>query len=122
MTTNPQRLLTVLKESGPSALNLASSVAGATLAAVLGVVVFVAGFYVFLIHGARFGHWLEKNLPLTASQFRGFSNAFYETGRGLLLEVSPDRLRCKVAVRNRALVVRELWVPCTTLHERPLGH
>ena len=44
------------------------------------------------------------------------------SGRGLLLEVSPDRLRCKVAVRNRALVVRELWVPCTTLHERPLGH
>jgi len=44
------------------------------------------------------------------------------SGRGLLLEVSPDRLRCLVAVRNRALVVRELWVPCVTLHERPLGH
>jgi hypothetical protein len=44
------------------------------------------------------------------------------SGRGLLLEVSPDRLRCSVAVRNRALVVRELWVPCSTLHERPLGH
>ncbi len=44
------------------------------------------------------------------------------SGRGLLLEVSPDRLRCRVAVRNRALVVREIWVPCVALHERPLGH
>jgi len=44
------------------------------------------------------------------------------SGRGLLLEVSPDRLRCLVAVRDRALVVRERWVPCVTLHERPLGH
>jgi hypothetical protein len=44
------------------------------------------------------------------------------SGRGLLQEVSPDRLKCRVAVRNRALVVRDLWVPCASLHERPLGH
>jgi hypothetical protein len=44
------------------------------------------------------------------------------SGRGLLLEVSPDRLQCRVAVRDRALVVRERWVPCVALHERPLGY
>jgi hypothetical protein len=46
----------------------------------------------------------------------------YWSGRGLLLEVSPDRLRCHVAVRDRALFVRQPWVPCTSVHERPPGH
>ena len=44
----------------------------------------------------------------------------YWSGKGLLLEVSPDRLKCYVAVRDRALFVRERWVPCTSVHERPL--
>jgi hypothetical protein len=44
----------------------------------------------------------------------------YWSGKGLLLAVSPDRLQCQVAVRDRALVVRERWVPCTSVHERPL--
>lgn len=91
-STDPARVLTALRESGPSALTFASSVAGATLAALLGVVVFVAGFYVFLVKGPRFGLWLERNLPLTPAQFRGFANAFYETGRGLMLGVGLTAL------------------------------
>src|SRR5688572_13489307 len=92
LTANPERMLAMLRENGASALTLASNVAGATLAAILGTVVFVAGFYVFLTDGPRFGAWLERNLPLTASQFRGFSHAFYETGRGLLLGVGLTAL------------------------------
>lgn len=92
LTANPERVLTVLRESGPSALTLASDVAGATLTAILGTVVFVAGFYVFLTSGPRFGSWLQRNLPLTSAQFRGFSSAFYETGRGLVLGVGLTAL------------------------------
>ena len=44
----------------------------------------------------------------------------YWSGKGLLLEVSPDRLQCQVAVRDRALFVRQRWVPCGSVHERPL--
>lgn len=40
------------------------------------------------------------------------------SGRGRLLEVSEDRLRCRVAVRDRALFVHERWVPCTSVHTR----
>lgn len=40
------------------------------------------------------------------------------TGEGVLLEVSEDRQRCRVAVRNRALVVRNLWVECIRVHPR----
>lgn len=44
----------------------------------------------------------------------------YWSGKGWLLEVSPDRTRCHVAVRDVALIVRKPWVPCTSVHERRL--
>jgi hypothetical protein len=40
------------------------------------------------------------------------------TGEGVLLEVSPDQQRCKVAVRDRALIVRTLWVECKRIHPK----
>jgi hypothetical protein len=40
------------------------------------------------------------------------------SGRGKLLEVSDDRSRCRVAVRDRALQVRKLWVDCAWVHPR----
>jgi hypothetical protein len=40
------------------------------------------------------------------------------SGKGRLLEVSPDRLQCRVAVRDRALFVHDRWVPCASVHER----
>lgn len=92
LAANPERILAVLRDNAPHALTLASNLAGATLTAILGTVVFVAGFYVFLTSGPRFGMWLERNLPLTPAQYRGFSNAFYETGRGLMLGVGLTAL------------------------------
>jgi hypothetical protein len=44
----------------------------------------------------------------------------YWSGKGLLLEVAPDRIKCRVAVRDRALIVRKQWVPCSSIHERHL--
>ncbi|MFQ5416620.1 MAG: hypothetical protein ACE5FL_06150 [Myxococcota bacterium] len=40
------------------------------------------------------------------------------SGQGVLTEVSDDQTRCRVSVRDRALVVRELWVDCQRLHSR----
>ena len=40
------------------------------------------------------------------------------SGKGMLLEVSPDKTRCKVAVRDRALIVQKMWVDCRWVHER----
>lgn len=42
------------------------------------------------------------------------------SGKGMLLEVSADRERCRVAVRDQALMVQELWVACTSVHPRKL--
>jgi hypothetical protein len=40
------------------------------------------------------------------------------SGNGVLLEVSQDQLYCRVAVRNRALVVEKRWVDCRAVHPR----
>ncbi len=40
------------------------------------------------------------------------------SGRGILIQVSEDQSRCFVAVRDRALLVQELWVDCTWIHPR----
>jgi hypothetical protein len=40
------------------------------------------------------------------------------SGAGILTEVSDDRLRCRVAVRDRALFVHHRWVACASVHPR----
>jgi hypothetical protein len=40
------------------------------------------------------------------------------SGKGMLLEVAPDKQRCRVVVRDRALIVHELDVDCRWVHER----
>jgi len=45
------------------------------------------------------------------------AGAFW-SGKGLLVEVTPDEQSCHVAVRDRALVVRFVWTDCTRVHPR----
>ena len=40
------------------------------------------------------------------------------SGKGRLLEVTEDSLRCRVTVRDRALFVHEMWVTCASVHTR----
>ena len=40
------------------------------------------------------------------------------SGKGVLTEVSADQQRCHVAVRDRALVLRKIWLPCSRIHPR----
>ena len=42
----------------------------------------------------------------------------YWSGNGVLLETSEDGQRCRVAVRDTALVVGKKWVPCKFVHPR----
>jgi len=49
---------------------------------------------------------------------RGGGDVF--TGNAVLLEVTPDRTRCRVAVRNNALFIERRWVDCRYVHSRPL--
>ena len=40
------------------------------------------------------------------------------SGEGMLVEVTPDKQRCLVAVRDRALIVRHVWSDCARVHPR----
>jgi hypothetical protein len=40
------------------------------------------------------------------------------SGKGLLTEVSEDEQRCRVSVRDRALIVHHIWTDCTRVHPR----
>jgi hypothetical protein len=58
--------------------------------------------------------WLPKGTPVFVDARHGK----LWSGHGVLLEVSPDRVYCRVAVRNRALVVEKRWVDCKAVHRR----
>jgi len=45
------------------------------------------------------------------------AGAFW-SGKGLLIETSPDQKSCKVAIRDTALFVHRKWVDCTSVHPR----
>ena len=61
-------------------------------------------------------------LPSTGSPvFVDVRAGDFWSGNGLLTEVSEDRKRCRVSVRDRALIVRDLWVDCQRVHSRGAG-
>jgi len=41
------------------------------------------------------------------------------TGNAVLLAISDDGTRCRIAVRNNALFVEKRWVDCRFVHARP---
>ena len=40
------------------------------------------------------------------------------SGKGVLVEVSPDETQCRVVVRDGALITRNRWVHCNDIHPR----
>jgi hypothetical protein len=40
------------------------------------------------------------------------------SGKGMLVEVSPDQTQCRVVVRDDYLIKRDRWVPCIHVHPR----
>lgn len=50
--------------------------------------------------------------------FVDFQTGRWWDGKGMLLEVSPDKRRCRIAARTQALVVEKKWVDCRHVHPR----
>jgi hypothetical protein len=42
----------------------------------------------------------------------------YWSGKGYLVEVSPDETQCRVFVRDAVLIRRDRWVKCNDIHPR----
>jgi predicted PurR-regulated permease PerM len=75
----------IAREHGMSAFSTVTRIAGATTTAVIGLVVFVYGFYVFLVRGRELYEWLSDHCPLERRHFARLAGAFMQTGRGLII-------------------------------------
>lgn len=75
----------LLQRHGMGAMTAAGTVFGVLSTVSVGVIVFVASFYTFLVHGGPAYRWLIEHSPLPPAYVARFAGAFDETGRGLLL-------------------------------------
>ncbi len=73
------------RQHGMSAFGTISRIAGATTTAIIGIVVFVYAFYVFLVRGSAIARWIQQRAPMDERHVARFGNAFVETGRGLIV-------------------------------------
>ncbi|HYQ26295.1 MAG TPA: AI-2E family transporter [Polyangiaceae bacterium] len=89
---DPQHVLDLVRQHGAAALGAVRSIFGAASVALLGLVVFVAGFFTFLTEGKRARDWLLERSPLSHAHFHRFGNVFAEAGRGLLIGVGLTAL------------------------------
>jgi predicted PurR-regulated permease PerM len=87
MRFEADRLVDLARRHGMGALGTLTRVAGALTTAIIGIVVFVYGFYVFLQHSPLVHRWLRERAPLRPHDFERLAGAYAETGRGLLLGV-----------------------------------
>lgn len=81
------QVIDFVREHGMGAWHALGSLAGATAAVLLGIFVFVVGFYTFLVDGQRAYGWLADHAPIERRHFHRLAQAFNETGRGLFIGV-----------------------------------
>ena len=89
---DPEHAVSLLRQHGASALSAARKIFGAASVAVIGLVVFVAGFYTFLTEGKTCHHWLLERAPIAHAHFHRLANVFSEVGRGLVVGVGLTAL------------------------------
>lgn len=87
-----RHLFDLARRHGMSALDAARTLFGALSLAGVGMVVFVAGFYAFLVEGKRVYAWFLERSPLAPAHFHRLANVFAEVGRGLLIGVGLTAL------------------------------
>lgn len=80
------------RKHGAGALSAAGTVFGAATAVVVGFVVFLFGFYTFLVSGEKLYAWLLDHSPLQKRHTKRFADAFVETGRGLFISIGLTAL------------------------------
>ncbi|MES1176013.1 MAG: AI-2E family transporter [Myxococcales bacterium] len=82
---NWQKTAQLLKDHGGGAFAAGRALFATLSSVVLGVVLFIAAFYVFLIEGPSARDWLIDRSPLARGQTQRLANVFAEVGRGILI-------------------------------------
>lgn len=87
-----QRGFELMRQHGAGAMRAAGTIFGAATAMVIGMFVFLCGFYAFLTEGNKAKSWLIVHSPLPREHMLRFGAAFAETGRGLFIGVGVTAL------------------------------
>lgn len=82
------KVMALLQAHGKEAWNVASMLATMMGSVGLGVLVFFAATYACMVHGSEAYLWLQRQIPLAPHRIDRVSDAFQETGRGLLYSVA----------------------------------
>jgi len=101
-------ITTVVQLFGGKALSVISTVAGATVHFLVGILIFLVSTYTFLLHGDEFWSWTVTHSPLSSKHMERLKNAFQETGRGLMIGVG---LTCAVQGLVAAIAYLCLRIP-----------
>jgi predicted PurR-regulated permease PerM len=80
-------VVALAQQYGTEGFGMLRRIAGAATSVVVGLFIYFGGAWVFLVDGAAFGRWLERNSPLEPAHLRRFGAAFQETGRGLIVGI-----------------------------------
>jgi predicted PurR-regulated permease PerM len=80
-------VIALLQRSGTQGLGILTNVAGAAAKGLIGLFIYFAGAYTFLLESAVIWHWLKRHSPLDPKHLQRLGEAFHETGRGLLVGV-----------------------------------
>ncbi|HYQ46959.1 MAG TPA: AI-2E family transporter [Polyangiaceae bacterium] len=89
---SPEQALSFLRQHGATALAAARKIFGTASVALIGLVVFVAGFYTMLTEGKAAHRWLLERAPIAPPHFHRLANVFSEVGRGLVVGVGLTAL------------------------------
>jgi predicted PurR-regulated permease PerM len=86
--TNPEASVgELLMMQGGRAWGVLQVVLSSAAQIIVGLVVLFAGIYAMLIEGRRWYTWAEDHFPIGPKAWRRFSEAFVETGRGLMIGI-----------------------------------
>jgi predicted PurR-regulated permease PerM len=81
----PTNIVDLVRTYGANASKVLGTLAGASIAAIVGAFVFCVVFYGALVDGPKLDRWLERHAPLERGVYRRCSDAFHQSGRGLLV-------------------------------------
>ncbi len=83
--SEPQGMVELLRGDVGHVWVIVMSIAGVAVRFAIGLFIVIAGAYAVLVDGGRWYAWIEKHALVSRETFRRMSNAFVETGRGLLI-------------------------------------
>lgn len=95
----------LLMMQGAKAFDIVQVILTSAARIVIGLVVLIAGIYAMLVDGRRWYVWAEEHMPIGAKAWRRFSEAFVETGRGLMIGIGGAGLLQAIAATIAFLVL-----------------